>query len=135
MRGVCDPGGISANGTDASTSTPSKRTSRDTISRMSSLIEPTTTGVPIPDATKAFREQIIANDMLQSTAEGDNEFPNSNGFHMEDLGLDSFYLDRLEDFSLFSPAVELIHYDVCLVNSPPTDMPNQYFRSLLEIRE
>jgi hypothetical protein len=77
-RDVFDPGDISANGTDASTSTPSKRTPEDTISRMSNPTEPTTTGVPILDVTKAFHEQIIANGMPRSTAERDNNFPSSN---------------------------------------------------------
>ena len=69
---VFDPGGINADGPDASVSSPSKRTSRDTILRMSNLIEPTTTGAQNLDATKAFHDWIIAKD-IQNIAEADSE--------------------------------------------------------------
>jgi hypothetical protein len=69
---VFDPEGINADGPDASVSSPSKRTSRDTILRMSNLIEPTTTGAQNQDATKAFHDWTIAKD-IQSIAEVDSD--------------------------------------------------------------
>jgi hypothetical protein len=74
---IFDPGGINADGPDASVSSPSKRTSRDTTLRMSSLLEPTTTGAQYLDATKASRDWITAED-IQSIAEAGNEHTGSD---------------------------------------------------------
>jgi len=72
-----DLGGINADGPDASVSSPSKRTSRGTILRMSNRIEPTTTGAQNLDATKAFHDWTIAKD-IQSIAEVDSEHRSSD---------------------------------------------------------
>jgi hypothetical protein len=91
---VFDPGCINADGPDASVSSPSKRTSRDTILRMSSLIEPTTTGAQNLDATKAFHDWIIAKD-IQSNAEVDSEDTSSDAL--------SLLWDYEENFYDFEP--------------------------------
>jgi hypothetical protein len=90
-----DPGGINAHGPDASVSSPSKRTSRGTSLRTSSLIEPTTTGAQNLDATKAFHDWIIAKD-IQSIAEVDNEHTSSDALPL--------FWDDEENFYDFEPA-------------------------------
>jgi hypothetical protein len=78
---VFDPEGINADGPDASVSSPSKRTSRDTILRMSNLIETTATGAQNLDATKAFHDWIIAKD-IQSIAEAVSEHMSSDALSL-----------------------------------------------------
>lgn len=99
MQGAFDPEGTSANGPDASTSAPSRRTSRDTRSRILSPIKPTTTGVQMLGAIKASHEQIIANDMP------DNAHNSSNT-----LSLLDHTLYCLRDF--YSPELELLEHDI-----------------------
>jgi hypothetical protein len=104
MQGAFDPEGTSANGPDASTSSPSGRTSTDTRSRMLSPIKPTTTGVQILNAIKASHEKIIADDM-PSTAEGHKEHNSSNRLPLLD-----YTLDCLRDFYL--PGLVLLKRDI-----------------------
>ncbi|KAH8758514.1 hypothetical protein F5882DRAFT_444334 [Hyaloscypha sp. PMI_1271] len=104
MQGAFDPEGTSANGPDASTSSPSGRTSTDTRSRMLSPIKSTTTGVQILNAIKASHVQIIANDM-PNTAERLKEHNSSNT-----LSLLDYTLDCLRDFYL--PGLALLKHDI-----------------------
>jgi hypothetical protein len=117
---VFDPGDINADGLDASVSSPSKRTSRDTILRMSNLIEPTTTGAQNLDATKAFHDWIIAKD-IQSIAEVDNDHTSS--------GAPSLLGDYQEHFY----ASELAFVDLsCRSKDPlmlPMDRSERYIHS------
>ncbi len=92
---VFDPEGINADGPDASESSPSKRTSGDTILRMSNLIETTTTGAQNLDARKAFHDWIIAKD-IQSFAEADSEHTSSDAL--------SVLWDYEKDLYDFEPA-------------------------------
>lgn len=92
MQSVFDPEDTSVNGPNVSTSFPSRRTSGDTILRMLSPIEPSTTGAQILRAIKASHGLIIADDMLRA-AERDNKYNASNT-----LSLLDHTLNCLRDF-------------------------------------
>jgi len=127
---VFDPGGINAHGPDASVSSPSKKTSRGTILRMSSLIEPTTTDAQNLDATKAFHDWIIAKD-IQSNAEVDSEDTSSDAL--------SLFRGYKENFYDFEPAsVELSDWSSGWSEYPillPMDKSEPYIHSWLKTHE